>query len=120
ASGHSGQTGVAIGNPWPVPVGVYLELTGLDGSPVGPQRIVTVPANGQIAQFIGQLFPALPPAFRGLLKTTAPVPVTMIGLRGRYNERGDFLITTTPPRNEDIVSAGTDVVFPHIVSGGGY
>jgi len=116
----STQTGVAIANPSTVPVAINLELTRLDGSSLGPPVTVTVPASGQIARFIQELFPTLPATFQGLLKTTATAPVGMIGLRSRYNERGDFLITTTPPRNEDVVSPGADVVFPHIVGGGGY
>jgi hypothetical protein len=37
------------------------------------------------------------------------------GLRGQYNERGDFLISATPAMGD---IPGT--VFPHIVDGGGY
>jgi len=44
----------------------------------------------------------------------------MTGIRGRYNERNDFLTTTTPPSNEGLVSPETELVFPQIVSGGGY
>jgi hypothetical protein len=44
----------------------------------------------------------------------------VIGLRGRYNERGDFLITTTPPTNELTPAPTTDLFFPHFADGGGY
>ena len=44
----------------------------------------------------------------------------MIGLRGRYNERRDFLISTTPAANESIVSPTGDVFFPYLAEGGGY
>jgi hypothetical protein len=114
------QTGVAVANPSPAPVAVSLELTRLDGSSLGLPVTVTVPADGQIAQFIKELFPALPTTFQGFLKATATGPIGVTGIRSRYNERNDFLITTTPPRNEELVSAGTEVVFPHIVRGGGY
>ena len=43
--------------------------------------------------------------------------MAVMGLRGRYNERGDFLITATPPAEEINAAAN---VFPHIVDGGGY
>jgi len=114
------QTGVAIGNPSSAPVPVNLELTRLDGSSLGTPVTVTVPPNGQLARFLGELLPTLQGAFQGLLKATAPTPVSMIGVRGRYNERGDFLITTTPPRNEGAILPGTDVAFPQIAGGGGY
>ena len=41
------------------------------------------------------------------------------GLRGRYNERNDFLITTTPPVNE-APPATSPMIFPHIADSGGY
>jgi hypothetical protein len=44
----------------------------------------------------------------------------VIGLRTRINERGDFLVTTIPPVSESAVATGGELVFPHIVNGGGY
>ena len=44
---------------------------------------------------------------------------SVVGLRGTTNERGDFLITTTPASNENVV-ATSEFAFPHIVNGGGY
>jgi hypothetical protein len=44
----------------------------------------------------------------------------MISLRARYNERGDFLMSTTPPWDEAAAPSSADMVFPHIVGGGGY
>jgi len=114
------QTGVAIANPSSASVPVNLELTRLDGSSLGSPVTVTVPPNGQIARFIYELFPTLSATFSGLLKMTATTPVGIIGVRGRYNERGDFLITTTPPRNDDAGSLAADVAFPQIAGGGGY
>jgi hypothetical protein len=43
-----------------------------------------------------------------------------VGLRGRYNERNDFLITTTPPINEATPATTAPLFFPQIVDGGGY
>ena len=114
------QTGVAMANPSPAPVAVTLELTLLDGSSLALPFTATVPAGGQIARFIKEMFPALPATFRGFLKVTSTGPIGMTGIRGRYNERNDFLTTTTPPSNEGLVSPETELVFPQIVSGGGY
>jgi len=44
----------------------------------------------------------------------------VIDLRGRYNERNDFLITTTPPINEAAPPATSPMFFPHIADSGGY
>jgi len=46
--------------------------------------------------------------------------ISAIGVRGRYNERGDFLISTTPALADDSVATNAELVFPHIVTGGGY
>ena len=40
--------------------------------------------------------------------------------RTRYNERGDFLITTTPAINEATAPSSAALVFPHIVNISGY
>jgi hypothetical protein len=88
-------------------------------SPVAPVT-VTVPGNGQLARFIRQLFPALTGNFRGFLRVTADSAITVIGVRGRYNERADFLLTTTPPRNEEHIVPASQILFPHFASGGGY
>jgi hypothetical protein len=42
------------------------------------------------------------------------------GLRGRYNERSDFLITTTPSVNEATASSPAALFFPQIPDSGGY
>jgi hypothetical protein len=46
--------------------------------------------------------------------------VNVTGLRGRYNERGDFLITTTAPIPESAAPSISELIFPHLVDGGGY
>jgi hypothetical protein len=46
--------------------------------------------------------------------------VAAVGLRSRYNERSDFLITTTPPVNEANPASSAEFDFPHFVNGGGY
>ena len=54
------------------------------------------------------------------LSTVAPAGVSVIGLRGSYNERGDFLITTTPAAPEDTRPDLTPRYIAHVVDGGGY
>jgi hypothetical protein len=113
------QSGVAIANPAPTPVIVTVQLTNLDGAPTGLSQAINVPAGGQIAKFINELFPQLPATFQGVGRITSSSAVAVAALRGRYNERGDFLMTTTPPFDEGAVPS-TDLVFPHIVSGLGF
>jgi hypothetical protein len=115
------QTGLAMSNPSPSPVTVNLELATLEGEPAGLFGSVQLPANGQMSTFLNELFPSIPAAFQGVLRVSAPSPVAVIGLRGRYNERGDFLITTIPVSNDGTLFATPyETIFPHIVSGAGY
>ena len=80
-----------------------------------------LPGNGQIPKFVHELFTLTFP-FRGILRITGGggSGLSVVGLRGRYNERGDFLITTTPPSNEGASASAAELLFPHIVNGGGY
>ncbi|HYK92147.1 MAG TPA: SBBP repeat-containing protein [Acidobacteriota bacterium] len=127
ASGGEGsiQTGIAVANPSTSPAPLTFELSTLSGTGTGHVGTSTVPAKGQIALFLKQIpgFESLPSPFRGVLrvstKSTA-AKVSVIGLRGRYNERHDFLITTTPPSNEATPASVAELIFPHFVRGGGY
>jgi len=113
------RTGIAIVNPGTTPVEVVLEVRKLDGS-AQTAASLTIPAGGQIARFIHEIVAGLPEQFQGLVRLTSSSPIVVNGLRGRYNERGDFLTTTTPPWNEATAPSNAETVFPHIVDGGGY
>ena len=69
-----------------------------------------------------QGFASLPASFKGVLRAITPSAggIAMIGLRGRYNERGDFLITTTSPVLESSNPPAGEIFFPHFVDSGGY
>jgi len=114
------ESGLAMANPLPTPVTVNLELMNMDASSRMLPVTLVLPGNGQVARFIRELFPGLSAPSQGFLKVTATAPISVTGVRGRYNERKDFLITTTPPRNEDMILPPAQLVFPHLVSGGGY
>jgi hypothetical protein len=100
---------------------VALELHQLDGSSTGLTSTMSIPANGQVALFLNQIpeFASLPSEFRGVVRMASSTAISVNGLRGRYNERNDFLVTTLPPLNE-AASAAADLFFPHIVDSGGY
>jgi hypothetical protein len=55
-----------------------------------------------------------------VVRVSSPQAVSVIGLRGRYNERHDFLIATTPPVDESTPASDADLIFPHFVQSGGY
>jgi hypothetical protein len=81
-----------------------------------------VPPGGKAASFLNQIagFTNIPATFKGVLRASSSSPFTIVGLRGRYNERGDFLITTTTPTSETEHPTSAEVVFPHFAVGGGY
>jgi hypothetical protein len=99
-------------------------LTNLFGASVGSQSI-DVPAEGQTAAFLDQL-PGIGPAvrspFQGILRisTNSGAGVSVLGLRGRYNERSEFLMTTIPPAAETFSNESAALVFPLFDDGGGY
>jgi hypothetical protein len=73
--------------------------------------------------FLNQIpgFTALPSTYQGVLRIAASAPnaISVVGLRGRYNERRDFLLATTPAIDENSVTGG-QTLFPYIAEGGGY
>ena len=82
---------------------------------------MTLPANGQAAKFLGEILPQVAQPVKGILRiTTSGTSAAVAGLRARYNERGDFLITTTAPAAESASPTPSELVFPEIVDGGGY
>ncbi len=118
------QTGIAIANTAASAVDVTLELNTLTGNSIGLTGILSVPGNGQVQMFLNQIpgFENLPAPFQGVLRisTTASRGVSVVGLRSRYNERNEFLITTTSPVNESSTPISTDLLFPHLADGGGF
>jgi hypothetical protein len=53
------------------------------------------------------------------LRITSASPIAVLGLRGRTNERGDYLVTTTPPVAEG-TAPSQELFFPHFADSGGY
>jgi hypothetical protein len=114
------QSGIAIANTSSAATTVRFELIGLNGVSISTTAI-SLEARTQVAKFLNQLpgFQTLSPPIQGLLRITSSSPVAVTGLRSRVNERGDFLITTTPPIPPDSPAAA-ELLFPHFVDGGGY
>lgn len=116
------QTGLAISDLSNAAATVTLELNRLDGSSTGLTGSLVIPANGQAAKFLNQIqgLSSLTLPFQGVLRVSSASSISLVGLRGRYNERTDFLITTTPPVNESVPATSTELIFPHFADAGGY
>jgi len=118
------ETGLSISNPSQSDVAVSLDLFSLNGQPFGSRGNITVPASSQVPFFLTEVsaFKNLAPGFEGIIRisTDSPQGISVIAVRGHYNERGDFLIATMPVVPEDAPASPDAVFFPHIVEGGGY
>jgi hypothetical protein len=109
------RSGFAIANPNASAITVNLAAGGRTAT-------VDIPANGQRALFLNEIpaFASLTVPFQGILTMSSSLPFSTTGIRGRTNERGDFLITTTPAVDEAISTASSELLFPHFADGGGY
>jgi hypothetical protein len=115
-------TAIAIENAGSSDTRVNFSLTALDGSPTGLSGELIIPSNGQTALFLNQIpgFQSLRTPFKGILRISSANPnISVLGVRSRWNQRGDYIFTTTPATNEN-VSSNSELIFPHIVDGGGY
>jgi hypothetical protein len=121
ATPGSYSSGFAVANSTANTASVTFQLFTLAGADTGLTNTVQIPAFGQAAEFIEDLFPALPLPFQGVMRISTSAPISVVGLRIRYNERpGEFLMTTTPPTNENAATTTAEADFPHILNGGGY
>jgi hypothetical protein len=118
---QSVQTGIAVANGSAVPIQAQLDLLNLDGSATGRSATLTIPANGHVSAFLAQIPGLAPPApFEAVLRvSSASSLMTVVGIRGRYNERSEFLMSTVFPTDESAPLSSAPV-FPHVVDGGGF
>jgi hypothetical protein len=117
------QSGFAVANTQTSPVTATLTLTALNGSPVAT-AVIPIPANGQIAKMLHDVFPNIAYPIQGVLSirssaTNVPDSATAIALRVRYNERGDALVTPTTMTNENVTGT-TALSIPQFLNGGGW
>jgi hypothetical protein len=121
AAAGSIRTGLAIANTSPQATSVIVEVKNLDGN-TGLIGTLSIPGNGQTSLFLNQIagIQTLLTPFRGMLQLTSFAPITIVGLRARYNERNDLLITTTPPGDEGVPPPASGLYFPDFADAGGY
>ncbi len=129
SEGPAGETGsirsgIAIANPASAPITVDLEITDAAGVLLPMTGSISLPARGQLAGFLNDLpgFETLTSPFRGVLRvsTTGAEGIVATAIRGRVNERGDFLMATTPPAPETRLGLFGPVYFAHFADGGGF
>src|SRR5262249_36270196 len=89
--------------------------------PNPPIGSFTLPAHSQIARFINEapFNVSFGPSF-GTMTFNSTVPLGVIALRGRTNQRGEFLMTTLPVVDLTQPASTDPVFFPHYADGGGW
>ncbi len=120
----SAQTGIAIANASTAPATVNFELHTLTGTSTGLTGAKVIPGNGQVSMFLTDIpgFATLASPFQGVLRisTASSAGISVVGLRGRWNERNEFLMTTTQPISESQAPGSSEQFFPHFADGGGF
>jgi hypothetical protein len=116
------KTGVGLVNTGGGASEMRFQLLDLSGQPTAFAGSITLASNAHRSLFIDEIpgFRNLPASFRGVLVVSSNTTISVLGLRERYNERGDFLISTTPAVADNAPASVNERAFPHIVSGGGY
>jgi len=121
-SAQAMKTGIAIANTASTVASIQFELLTLSGQPSGYFGSTTIDGSGHLALFLNEIpgLENLPSSFRGVLRVSSNTSISAVGLRARYNERGDFLISTTPAIAADTPISTEEVIFPQVVTGSGY
>jgi len=115
------RSGLAVTNTSATPVDVTVETTDPQRNPgLGGVGTLHVDAMAHVSVFLDEIPGLVPFGARFFRISSATPSISVVGLRGRYNERGDFLITTTPAIPEDTTPDIQPLLFAHIVNGGGY
>ena len=109
------RTGLAVANPSGFPLTVAISFAGQLAS-------LDLPPNGQRALFLNEIpeFASLSLPLQGVINVSAASPFAVTGIRGRTNERSDFLITTTAAVNPAAAVTSSELLFPHFADGAGY
>jgi hypothetical protein len=123
AKPKSTRTSIAIANPSDSTATVRLELRSFDNTLLGTSAPITIPPNGQFAAYLPQVpgFESVRAPFQGIVSLTvlSGAGVTAGSFRILYNERPDYLVTTTGPLNEQAGIPGR-LMFPYLTDSTGY
>jgi sugar lactone lactonase YvrE len=119
------NTGLALTNPNAQPVTVSFFFTDSGGNNFGPGA-TAIAAGGKISAFLNEapfnagVFLNGLSSFTGSFTFSASLPIAAVALRGRTNERSEFLMTTLPVADLSIARRSVTEVFPHFASAGGW
>jgi len=113
------NTGLAFVNNENVPAVISFYFTDAKGVDFGHGSF-TVEGKHSISPFVNQAPFNLRTSMQGTLTFNSSLPVTVTGIRGLTNERGELLMTTQPVSSLDAPTAHTSIIFPYFSDGGGW
>jgi hypothetical protein len=119
------STGFALVNQGTAIANLSLRLRDSNGNTLS-QGTLQLQKGEHIAKYLDQLAPGfvLPPGFAsnglGSLEVSSDQPVYVLALRLTTNQRGDFLMTTTPIADLTKPVSNNSLSFPQVADGGGY
>jgi hypothetical protein len=120
------NTGIAVVNYGTATATITFTLRNMNGDPVATGH-GTIAARNHISCFIHELKNKVAPDFilpsdfqLGSLQMVSTQPISVLEMLGTYNQRRDFLITTTPIADLTKPLGTSPVCFPQFVDGGGY
>lgn len=116
--GGSVNTGIAIANPNADAVVVSFFFTNSNGLNFNSGSL-TVPAGGQVSQFVSDAPFSLPANTEASFTFSAARPVGVTVVRGTSNSKGDFLTTVMPLTDLALLPA-SGIVVPAFYDGGGW
>lgn len=117
--GGSINTGIAISNPYDRPAQISFFFTDANGTDIGVGT-TSIAGRSKIAVFLTDPPFYGPTTFAGTFTFNSSLPLGIIALRGRLNERSDFLMTTLPAADLTAQAAGSAVTFPQFADGLGW
>jgi hypothetical protein len=109
-------------------VSVLFELHALNGDLLGSLNKVLQIAPFQTAMMVSEMPGLPPPPFQGVLRVSfvggyrlGNSQGAVIGIRARYNERREIVLSTASPVPENNRTTGSsELLFPHFAVGDGY
>src|SRR5262245_61188228 len=112
------NTGIAIANPTNQTATITFFFT--DSSGDFGSNATTIPPSSQVATFLNDSPFDGRSSLTGTFTFSSNIPVSVVALRGRVNERGEFLMTTLPVAELSAALSTAPIVFPHFAAGAGW
>jgi hypothetical protein len=113
------NTGVAIANPFDTAAQISFFFTDANGTN-SSATVTTIAARSKLCAFLTEPPFNAPSPFAGTFTFSSSLPVGAIALRGRVNDRSEFLMTTLPVKDLADAPSSAAVVFPHYADGLGW